>query len=172
MTARLVKPVLLLLVLSASAVAQGPQQPVIFLVRHAERADTARGAPPSMASDPDLSKAGRERARALAAMLKDAGITTIIVSEFKRSQHTAAPLAEALGLTVTKIKADDVSDVVAKLKATTTGNVLVVGHSNTVPQIIRSLDIDTPVEIGDADFDNLFIVLPGTPRRLVRLHYR
>jgi broad specificity phosphatase PhoE len=102
--------------------------------------------------------------------LKDAKITAIYATEYKRTQQTAAPLAKALGLTVNLVAAD-AADVVKQL-ASAKGNVLVVGHSNTVPDVIKGLGVTAPVTIGDDDFDNLFIVTTGAPPAVLRLHYR
>ena len=146
-------------------------QHTVFLVRHAERADSSPGTSPAMAADPDLSVAGRARAEHLAEALKDAKITAIFATEFKRTQQTAAPLAKALGLTVKIVSADSEASLVADLKAAK-GNVLVVGHSNTVPELIKRLGVTTAVSIGDDDFDNLFIVNTGTRPSFLRLHYR
>jgi phosphohistidine phosphatase SixA len=159
----------LLFVVSVAAPALA--QSNIFLVRHAERADTAGGAAPMMAADPSLSDAGRQRAESLAAALKDAGISAIYATEFKRTQETAAPLAKALGLTVITVPANDTNALVEKLKAAT-ANVLVVGHSNTVPEVVKALGISTPATIGDRDYDNLFVVTTGAQPRMIRLHYR
>ena len=52
------------------------------------------------------------------------------------------------------------------------GNVLVVGHSNSVPDVIKGLGATAPVTIGDDEFDNLFIVTTGTHPSVLRLHYR
>jgi len=123
-----------------------------------------------MAADPDLSDAGRVRAESLAAALRDAKITAIYVTKYMRTQQTAAPLAKALGLTV-NIVAADAADVVKQL-ASAKGNVLVVGHSNTVPEVIKGLGVTAPVPIGDDEFDNLFIVTTGAPPSVLRLHYR
>jgi broad specificity phosphatase PhoE len=158
---------LLLTVLVATSVAA---QPTVFLVRHAERADKP-GASPTMPADPELSEAGRARAESLATVLKDAKITAIFATEFKRTQQTAAPLAKALGLTVKIVTSKNAADLPKQLQASK-GNVLVVGHSNTVPDIIKSLGITTPVLIDDAEFDNMFLVTRGTPPSLLRLHYR
>jgi probable phosphoglycerate mutase len=142
-------------------------QTTIFLVRHAERADSGAG---GMASDPGLSAAGRARAARLAAMLKDTKLTAVFATEFKRTQQTAAPTAKAQHLTVSTVPADETSALANKLKAAT-GSVLVVGHSNTVPEVMAALGVTPPVKIDDAEFDNLFIVVTGTPPRLVRLRY-
>jgi hypothetical protein len=53
-----------------------------------------------------------------------------------------------------------------------TGNVLVVGHSNTVPAVIKQLGVTVPVTIGESDYDNLFIVTTGAEPRMIRLHFR
>ena len=141
----------------------------MFIVRHAERAD-AGGTTPMTGADPNLSDAGLARARSLAAMLKDAGITAIFVTEFKRTQQTAAPLATALGVTPVTIPSADTAGLVAKVKASP-GNVLVVGHTNTVPEVIKGLGVDAPVIVAETEFDNLFIVSRGEKPALVRLHY-
>lgn len=143
-------------------------QPTVFVVRHAERADTAAGSAVAMDTDPSLSAAGRRRAELLAAMLKDAGITAIYVTEFKRTHETAAPLAKALGVTVTEIFSKDLAGLLARLKPGQ-GRVLVVGHSNSVPEVIKGLGVKTALAIADTEYDNLFIVTPQ--RDLIRLRF-
>jgi broad specificity phosphatase PhoE len=158
---------LLTLTLAVNASAQS----TIFVVRHAERADTASGGAPMMAADPELSDAGRARAESLATVLKDANITAIFTTEFKRTQQTAAPLAKALGIRITPIGSRDAAKLTQALKGAS-GNALVVGHSNTVPAIIRDLGASDPVTLGDGDYDNLFVVTMGAPAHVVRLHFR
>src|SRR5437870_2796901 len=114
-------------------------QPVVVIVRHAEKA--ANGG-----RDPDLSSAGRSRADELARILKDSGITAIFTSEFKRTQETAAPTATSIGVTATVIPAKDTAALVAKLHQLN-GNALVVGHGDTIPNIIKALGIDSPINI-------------------------
>jgi len=138
-------------------------QSTIFVVRHAEKADATK--------DPDLSEAGRARAEALAKTLKDANITAIYATEFKRTQQTAAPLAKALGITVTILPAKDNAALIAKLRAST-GNALVVGHGDTIPGLIKALGISDPINIAENDYDNLFAVVLDQKPHLIRLHYR
>jgi broad specificity phosphatase PhoE len=107
----------------------------------------------------------------LAQELKDAKIVAIFTSEYHRTQQTAAPLAKSLGITPSVVPARDVTALVNRIRSTN-GNVLVVGHSNTLSQIMKALGISAPVTIGDADYDNLFVVVTGEPPRLIRLHYR
>ena len=151
----------------------GAADQVIFLVRHAERADTAGGQPPPgmMANDPPLSAAGTERAKRLAALLASADVKHIFTTEFIRTKQTAAPLAEA-----TQVKAvvapSSAAAAVAQIRKAA-GNVLVVGHSNTVPELLKQLGVQQAVSIGDSEFDNLFVVVrPATGEpTLVRLRY-
>jgi broad specificity phosphatase PhoE len=164
---RKIQLVLLAVLLAAPAAARA--QSVVFLVRHAERADAGMAAGKS--TDPDLSDAGRARADALAAMLKDARISEVFVTALKRTHQTAAPIARLLGVTVTQIAGNDVTGLTARLKAAT-GNTLVVGHSNTIPAIIKALGIDEEIVIGDTEFDQLFVVVRSAKPLLVRLRYR
>jgi broad specificity phosphatase PhoE len=153
---------LALLLLPAVALAQ----PVAFVVRHAERADAGMAA----TKDPDLSEIGRARAHSLAAMLKDARVTGIYVSEFKRTRQTAEPLAALNRIEPVVLGEKDLAQLAARLKDG--GNVLIVGHSNTVPAILKALGVTDPVTVGDAEFDNLFVVTRGAAASLVRLRYR
>jgi broad specificity phosphatase PhoE len=124
-----------------------------------------------MASDPDLSEAGRARAAALASMLRSAGVTSIFTTEFKRTQQTAAPLAAALGVQPTVVGSRDTARLLEMVRKAG-GTVLVVGHSNTVPEIVKALGVATPVTVADDEFDNLFVVVAGARPTLVRLRYR
>lgn len=163
------KSVLTALILLATVEISAGQ--TVFIVRHAERADAGTGGATMMATDPELSEAGRARAESLATALEDAGITAIFVTEYKRTQQTAAPLAKRRGITLQTVPSKDAGGLVAKVKAAK-GNVLIVGHSNTVPPTIKRLGIETHVTIGESDYDDLFIVNLGLPPSLLRLHYR
>jgi broad specificity phosphatase PhoE len=147
---------------------------VIFVVRHAERADGAAAPPPAgmMANDPPLSAAGQDRAKRLAALLASAEITHIFTTEYRRTRETAAPLAEKSGVEAIPSPSRDANALLEQLNKVT-GNVLVVGHSNTVPDLLKRLGMTTTVSIGDAEYDNLFIVVrpaTGAPT-LIRLRY-
>ncbi|MGI8438530.1 MAG: histidine phosphatase family protein [Chthoniobacterales bacterium] len=152
---------LLLAVLASGAHAEPP---TIFLVRHAEKAA-------GDSKDPDLSPAGRARAEALATVLKDANLTAIYTTEFKRTQETAAPTAHAAALQPITVSANDTAQLLEKLTVAT-GRVLVVSHGNTLPNILKGLGLTTSIKIEEPDYDNLFLVIPGAPPQLVHLHYR
>jgi broad specificity phosphatase PhoE len=138
-------------------------EPCVVIVRHAEK---AKNDP----KDPDLAPAGRARAEALAKILKDARISAIFTTEFKRTQETAAPTSASTGVRSTIVAGKDIAALIAKLDQLS-GNALVVAHGNTIPDIVKSLGIDTPVQIPDDDYSELFIVTLGNKRQLLRLHY-
>ena len=155
----------LALLLAAVCLQSALAQPPIFIVRHAEKAEANAANP----KDPDLSATGRARAQALAETLKDAGIGAIFVTEYKRTRQTAEPTADLRAIEPVTIPAQEVTTLVAKLKETKEA-ALVVGHSNTVPEILKALGASDSITIAESDYDNLFIVAAGTPPRLIRLH--
>ena len=160
------KPLLLAAILLSALVSASSAAPTIFLVRHAEK---ARGLWIDR-KDPQISRAGRERAQALARILRDVPFTAIYVTELKRTQQTAAPTASLRGLRATIVPAKATPALVARLKKER-GHVLVVGHSNTIPDILKTLGVRHPPAIDEADYDNLFVVTPGPRAQLLRLHF-
>jgi 2,3-bisphosphoglycerate-dependent phosphoglycerate mutase len=158
---RFVVTLLLCGLFAASAAAQS----TVFIVRHAEKAEGS-------SNDPDLSQAGQERAKSLANILKEVGITAIYATEFKRTQETAAPLAKTIGIEVVKLPGKSTAELVTKLQDLKGGNALVVGHSNTIPPLIKALGVETPINISDNDYDNLFVVTLDKKPRLLRLRFR
>ncbi len=146
-----------------------PAQKLVFVVRHAERADSGPS-PMQMQTDPGLSAQGEGRAAKLAAMLADAGIAAIYATEFRRTQDTAEPLATRLGLQIRNLPSRDTGALVAEIRSKHPNDiVLVVGHSNTVPAIIKAL-CGADVTIADGEYDNLFIVTPAT-RTMTRIRF-
>ena len=151
----------------------GAQQ-TILLVRHAEKATDA-----NEASVP-LSEAGTARAARLAEMLKSAGVTAVYATDTVRARRTAEPLAKAAGLEVRIYAPKDADGKSAPRllldrlkKEEPRGVVLVVGHSNTVPEILAALGYPEKVEIPATQFDDLFVVTPrgAAPPTVVRLKY-
>jgi broad specificity phosphatase PhoE len=148
----------LLLVLPA------PCAETVILVRHAEKAA-------SPAEDPPLTAGGRQRAEALATMLAASGVTSIYVTDYLRTQQTAEPLASLLHLTPQRIDAKKIPDLAAAIRGHKDGIVLVVGHSNTVPEIIAGLG-GPAVKIEDGEYDSLFVLtISGKDVSLLRLRY-
>jgi phosphohistidine phosphatase SixA len=139
---------------------------VVLLVRHAERA-----AQPG--ADPPLSAAGEQRAETLAHVAGQSDVSTIFVTEFQRTQQTAEPLATALGLTPIEIASGDVAALTDAIRDRRGQAMLVVGHSNTIPEIIDELGGGAVAAIAESEFDNLYVLfIPrwGWPR-VLRLQY-
>ena len=142
---------------------------LVLLVRHAEKAEVA--ATDMRATDPELSPAGRERAELLASTLKDANLTAVFSTDYKRTRHTAEPVAKRFGLAVQLYDPKNVADLVSRLKATA-GVVLVVGHSNTIPEALKALGVSEEVTIPETEFDNLFLVDRANTADPIFLHLR
>ena len=147
---------------------------VIFLVRHAERAPTPAGQPNRnmMGEDPPLSEAGQQRALKLAALLASADVKHIYTTEYQRTRQTAIPVAERLNVKPVMSAARDPDPLVEQMTKAA-GNVLVVGHSNTVPDLLKRLGVKQAITIPDSEYDNLFVVVrhaTGEPT-LIRLRY-
>ncbi len=122
----------------------------VYLVRHAEKTTDK--------TDPALTAAGAARAEALADVLADKNITRIHSSDTRRTRDTAAPLAKRLGLDVELYDATDLPSMAAKLKISP-GRHLVVGHSNTTPQLTELLGGDGGEPIVEAtEYDRLYWV--------------
>jgi broad specificity phosphatase PhoE len=139
-------------------------QVTVIFTRHAEKAATP-------AKDPPLTEAGKKRADLLASMLADSGVAAIYVTELQRTQQTAAPLAARVHIKPTVMPAKDTAALVKAIRARQSGVAVVVGHSNTLPDIISALG-GPKVEISDPQYDNLFVLTVGPSQSsLLRLHY-
>ena len=147
-----------------TALAQDDFKPkTVFLIRHAEKEDEPR-------QDPPLKKEGVVRAQELARLLGGTGIKAIYTSQFARTKLTVEPLATKLGLTATaislrsnpanprQIAEESTTEVVNKIMERPGENVLVVGHSNSIPDVIKMLGGDVVPTIDERKFDDLFIV--------------
>jgi phosphohistidine phosphatase SixA len=127
----------------------GGDTTTLLVLRHADRVPTQDA----------LSAAGQARAQELVRVAQKAGIRGIYHSDTDRSRQTAQPIANALGITPVEIPATDVTALVNHIFANHRGEtVLVVGHSNTVPQIITAVGGPVLPDIPDNEFDNLFVV--------------
>ena len=158
-----------LLILSVSTPAAAADR--VILVRHAEKADVVAADP--QAKDPELSPAGRERAESLASVLRDANLTAVFSTDYKRTRQTAEPVAKRFELRVQLYDPKDVVDLVGRVKAAA-GAVLVVGHSNTIPEALKMLGVPGEMTIPETEFDNLFIVDRANTAEptFIRLRYR
>jgi broad specificity phosphatase PhoE len=120
-----------------------------FLVRHAEKRDSSPDTP--------LSEVGWDRALSLRNQLIGKRIDAIFSSNYSRTRQTAQPLADALSTPLSIYQPDTTGSLAAVLKKMNGKNILVVGHSNTIPPLVAGLSGET-VAIADNDYDNLFVV--------------
>ncbi len=141
---------------SQAATAKGTT--TFVLVRHAEKAT-------DHPTDPTLSSAGAERARDLARVLDGAGLSAVYVTEYKRTSLTAEPTAQHFDLTpVSRPRAQMTpeayaADLAPKLVKKHAGQaVLIVGHSDTVPALVKALTGQTVPPIAETEFDRLYLV--------------
>lgn len=123
----------------------------IYLVRHGEK---------MAGQDPELTPQGQARAQHIAAILHRAGITAIFSTPTVRARQTAAPLAQRTGLTVQLYDPRVPKALVEKVRGLS-GAVLVVGHSNTLPELVTLFGGAPGSEILDDEFDRLYQLLPG-----------
>src|SRR6187397_1003489 len=133
-----------------------------YVVRHAEKETASAGTTMITPNDPPLSAAGRVRAIELREALKGKGIRYIFSTNTIRTISTAQPLNELRGATQIEIynTKDSLDQFIQKLKEIKKGNSLIVGHSNTVHDIVNKLcgEIKVPADLPDTEYDNLYIV--------------
>lgn len=120
---------------------------MIYLVRHAEKATDSK--------DPSLTEQGKARAQNIATILQKAGIVSIYSSTTNRTRQTAQPLAARSGLEVQTYDPSAPKALVEKVKALN-GAVLVVGHSNTLPELVRLFGGTPGADIADNEYDRLY----------------
>ncbi len=130
------------------------------IVRHAEKTTPAEAGALFDAKDPSLSAVGQTHAAALATALHDVPLYAVYATPFKRTQSTAEPSARQHGLQVKTYAPDlSVATFVAQLTASAKpGAVLVVAHSNTVPEIVSALCHCPAPSLAEADFGHRFDV--------------
>ena len=122
----------------------------VFLVRHAEKVD--------FSEDPELSELGKKRALELVNILQDTDIEYVHSSDYARTRETATPTALQFDVQVSIYDPRDLAALASKVKAKG-GTHLIVGHSNTTPEMAVLLGGDAKSPIDDAkEFDRLYIV--------------
>lgn len=125
---------------------------VVYLVRHAEkRLDQGK--------DPELTDKGQHRAGHYADTFRDAGITRIYSTDYKRTQATVKPLADVLKLPVISYDPDRLDELANTIRSTP-GTYIVSGHSDTTPDMVAALGGTAGTEIDeDNEFDRIYQVI-------------
>ena len=126
----------------------------LYVTRHFEKGP---------GNDPGLTEAGQRRARLLAQMLANTGISRIITSELRRTIETVLPLGENLAIAEEDfLKIGDINEVVEYVRSLPQGTTAILSHhSFTLHQILTGLCVPghENIRIGGSAYDNLFIVL-------------
>lgn len=149
--------VIALFALSACATPQEPAPPVTYVMRHLNT--------PAGERDPDLLPEGQRAAAALPGWFGRTRLRAIYVSDFRRTRQTAAPLAARLGLIPIVYDPADTPGLVARVRAGP-HPALIVGHSNTVPDIVEALGGPRPAALAHADFGDIWrVAADGTTTR-------
>ena len=160
----LVAVMMSLALFAQATIAQEEFKPItVFLVRHAEKEAEPK-------QDPPLTKEGVARSQELARMLGTAGIKAIYTSQFLRTKQTAEPIATKFSVSLTAltlkpnpsnlrlIAEESTAELVNKILQRPGDSVLVIGHSNWIPDVIKMLGGDTVPTIDEQKFDDFFIV--------------
>lgn len=127
----------------------------IWVVRHAEKlADDPKD------KDPDLSPEGKQRAEALAKYLGGQKLDSIFATNYKRTRLTGFPLADKIGISIQTYSPTEQGALAKQLIANAKGKkILIIGHSNTVQEIVEAFGAKKPVkELTDDDYDYIFAV--------------
>jgi phosphohistidine phosphatase SixA len=123
----------------------------IYVVRHAEKAATT--------GDPGLTTVGQQRAEALKDKLHTQKIVAAFATQYQRTLETAQPTATDQQITIRRYDANGGNALMDSISHLKKKEYLVVGHSNTVPVMLRSIGVNPSIElISDNDYDNFFTV--------------
>ena len=168
------RPRALYLALAAAVLLAGrtARAQTVIVVRHAEKVLNA-------GDDPVLTVIGSARADSLAATLSNAHLAEILVTQYRRNQLTAAPLARAHHLTPVVEPAE--RDIAAHARAVAARvrsrganeKVVVVEKSNTIPAVVAALGGPAIQELCDTEYSTFFILTlrgQGAPS-IVRARY-
>ena len=139
-------------------------QEAVYVIRHAEKELTGE--------DPSITNEGKARAAAWAEMLQHVGLDVVFTSDAKRTRETGDIIANKLELPAHVVERADTGGLTDLLSFDhEEDTVLVVGHAETIPGILKNFGAFNDLDISQTDFANLFIVLqPGSDDpRLIRL---
>ena len=147
-----------LILLLWSCMTPAPIQPpsTFYVMRHLNT--------PAGASDPDLTDEGQRQAVLLADFFTEEPPLAVFVSDTKRARQTAAPLAAKLGIPIKFYDPSDTPGLVAEVMKEP-APVLIVGHSNTVPDIVAALGGARPEPLRHEDFGDVWKI--AGPKRAV-----
>ncbi len=135
----------------ADAATSDANDRAVYVIRHLQKAQ---------GDDPVLTSEGAANAQRLAAMLSDANITAIYATRTRRAMETGAPLASQIGVAITPYDPRNPDALVAEVAAGE-GSVLVVGHSNTVGDLVTRFGGNPAPQLTEQDYGTVFVVDAG-----------
>ena len=122
----------------------------LYLIRHAEKQSDG-------SIDPVLTEAGKYRSEQLTRWFQDKDIKDIWSSDYHRTRDTVKPLLKQLGLALNNYDPDHQSALVKQLLERER-NALIVGHSNTIPELARLLCKCKIADMDDSEHDRLIVI--------------
>jgi phosphohistidine phosphatase SixA len=150
MSTRILILVLLFCCAGCASMADPDPAYTLYLVRHAEKQSDG-------SHDPVLTRAGEQRAVQLSNWFQDKAIKNIWSSDYHRTRDTAKPLLSSLGLALNIYDPRDLSALTEKLLHAQQ-NALVVGHSNTTPELARLLCECEVDDMDESEYDRLIVI--------------
>lgn len=131
------------------------QSKTIYIVRHAEKQ--------LVGNDPDLAYVGGIRSQKLAQILKDQDIKHVFSTDYIRTRNTALPTAEVAKTQIQSYDASNQDELVKQLRSLE-GNILVVGHSNTISQLANYFvgESEKYADLTDLEYEFIYIVTLGS----------
>lgn len=130
---------------------------ICILLRHAEKENVG--------TDPNLNNNGVLRAVELKRLLSNVIIGNIYSTPFNRTRQTVRPLAVSKEVAITEYDPSlNAQQFINNVLVQNRGKIVViVGHSNTIPEMIKVLSNNVVrVSISESEFDNLYIARSST----------
>lgn len=139
-----------------------------YIVRHAEKDGNT--------DEAGLSAAGIERGVALEKYLADKKLDTVFTSEKRRTVLTGLSVSLPQSLPQIALKQwpqQDLDKFISRLKSINTSkNILVVGHTNTIPPFVQALCGQQIPAIQETEYNNMYIIsIKGKAATLVQTKY-
>lgn len=164
---KLLFPLLFIFIIATPGLIHAQELTTFILVRHAEKKfDNTK--------DPALSREGLARAQQLSELLSKAELNAIYSTDYRRTMQTAKPTAEAKGIDIRTYDPHDKSFLTPYLTNNAGGTVLIVGHSNTTPNLVNSLlEEERVTKIDEDDYGNIYMVTTSknSPAKVIHLQY-
>jgi len=119
----------------------------LYLVRHAEKQKDL--------PNPVLTQCGALRAQQLATLLSQVNIKDVYSTHYQRTMLTATPLAKQQNVSIKNYSPRGLAQLALQLKQRKE-NALIVGHSNTTPQLAQIITGKKITPLTEQDYQQLY----------------